>query len=115
MLTAKTALLIITMAVAAYQPMLAEQTQSMPALPWGAQLGVIGMMGGLLWWQIAKVMPAADKRRSDDFDRFMAHQKECNENNNECITGMAKDIKEMTKGTHELNTTIKTLRIAQNK
>ena len=104
----KIAIAIVAMITAAYQPALAEVTDLMGPMSWPAQLGVIGMMGILLFVQMVKVIPAEGRRHSADLDRLLDVHRECSE-------GISADIKEQTaetrimrKGIQDLTETIKT-------
>jgi len=89
MFTAKVGLAIAAMIAVTFQPAIADATHAMPSLPWGAQLGVTGLIGSLLWWQMAKVGPAESERRSQDLDRMLSVHRET-------ANGISTDIKEMT-------------------
>ncbi len=97
---------IAAMIAAIYQPALAQSTGSMPALPWGAQLGVIGLMGGLLWWQMAKVQPAESKRHSEDIDRMLQVQKDCSDDISCDIKEMTSEIKHMRSDSQKIYNTM---------
>ena len=79
------------------QPALAQVTDVVPPIPWQGQLGVIGMMGGLLWWQLAKVGPAESIRRSEDIDRMLNVHREVTAETQNDIRLMTAELKGMTK------------------
>jgi len=98
---------IAAMILVAFQPVVAQQTGVMPQMPWPMQAGAIAMLGGLLWWQMAKTAPTESKRRGEELDRMLSVHKETSDNISDNIKEMTSEIKSMTVGTQELLTTMK--------
>ena len=99
----KMAFVIIAMIAVAYQPIIAESTSMMSPLPWGAQLGICGMLGALLWWMIAKVLPAQSERyvkcvencsieHGKVIDKMSEAQSDCNERMVTELKGLRGDV-----------------------
>lgn len=110
MIALKAGLEIGTAIAAVTQPVIAAATGIMDPLPWQGQLGVVGMMGGLLWWQMAKTIPQESRRHSEEIDRVLETHSKCSDEMKDCISGMSDDIKTMTGSMNDLNSTIKTNR-----
>jgi len=100
---------IAAMIAVAFQPEFAQHTDMMPALPWPAQLGVIGMLGGLLWWQMAKKEPEEAKRRGQELDRMLNIHRETSVGISDDIKQMTSEIKAMRVSTQKLNESIKSV------
>ena len=88
------ALEISAMIGVAYQPHLAQAVGVDP-LGWGSQLGVIGMLGALLWWQMAKTTPEIQKLHTDEVNRSLSAYSNYSGKINENIVEMTLEIKGM--------------------
>ena len=98
---------IAAMIAVACQPVIAQSTDSIPALPWPAQVGIISMLGGLLWWQMARQAPEESKRRGEELDRMLTVHRETASEICDDIKTMTMDIRAMRDGTQSLNDTLK--------
>ena len=103
----RTGIEIAAMVAVAFQPVLAETSESIPTLPWPAQLGVISMLGGLLWWQMARQAPDESKRRGQELDRMLEVHRTTTVEICDDIKTMTADIRTMTSGTQKLNDTLR--------
>ena len=85
---------IVSMIGIAFQPLVAQAT-GMEPLGWGAQLGVIGMLGALLWWQMARTTPEIQRLHTIEINRTLescaAHSTLMSDN----IEAMTSEIKGM--------------------
>ncbi len=83
-----------TIVAVACQPTIAQMTGATPLDGW-SQMGVIGMLGLLLWWQIARSTPEIQRLHTIEINRtleaYANHSTKINEN----IQGMTEEIRGM--------------------
>jgi len=72
-----------------------SQVSGTPQLPWPVQAGAIAILGGLLWWQMAKTAPQESHRRGEELDRMLKIHKETTMDTNENIRTMTAEIRGM--------------------
>ena len=89
---------LLMMGAVMIQPTIAAETQVMPEMPWPAQLGVIGLLGMLLFWE--------SRRRSDDMDRMLKVHRETVLDINSDIKEQTSEMRAMRESTQSLCTTL---------
>lgn len=80
-----------------YLSTLAESVDPSFNLPWPAQLGVIGMLGALLWWERAKTLPEVQRLHTIEINRSLGVFSEVSDKTNQNIASMTSEIKGMRK------------------
>lgn len=85
---------ITTIVAVAVQPAIAQTTGMTPMDNW-SQMGVVAVLGSLLWWQIARAAPEIQRLHTIEINRsldaYANHSTKISEN----IVGMTEEIRGM--------------------